>query len=69
MNLILILSLLTLFQLTSITTCFSQQESNSEYRWYKGNTHTHTTNSDGDSAPEIVAKWYHDHRYNLKIDK
>lgn len=25
-------------------------------RWYKGNLHTHTTNSDGDSAPDVVAR-------------
>ena len=24
-------------------------------RWFKGNTHTHTTNSDGDAPPEQVA--------------
>ena len=27
-------------------------------RWYKGNTHTHTTYSDGDSPPEVVVDWY-----------
>jgi hypothetical protein len=34
-------------------------------RWYKGNTHTHTLNSDGDSAPESVAKWYRDSGYDF----
>lgn len=34
-------------------------------RWYKGNTHTHTINSDGDSTPETVVKWYKDNRYNF----
>ena len=34
-------------------------------RWYKGNTHTHTLNSDGDSPPEAVVKWYSDNRYNF----
>lgn len=34
-------------------------------RWYKGNTHTHTKNSDGDSVPEDVVKWYADHKYNF----
>jgi hypothetical protein len=28
--------------------------------WYKGNLHTHTTNSDGKMAPEILAKKYLD---------
>ncbi len=26
--------------------------------WLKGNIHTHTTNSDGDSSPDHVASWY-----------
>jgi hypothetical protein len=25
-------------------------------RWYKGNTHTHTLNSDGDSTPDEVVR-------------
>ena len=32
-------------------------------RFYKGNTHTHTLNSDGDSAPDDVAHWYREHGY------
>jgi len=35
--------------------------------WYKGNTHTHTTNSDGDSPPEVVARWYKDHGYDFLV--
>ena len=31
--------------------------------WYKGNTHAHTTNSDGNAGPYEVAKWYKDHGY------
>lgn len=34
-------------------------------KWYKGNTHTHTLNSDGDSPPDAVVKWYKDNRYNF----
>jgi uncharacterized protein (TIGR03437 family) len=33
--------------------------------WYRGNTHTHTTNSDGDSSPMAVASWYKDAGYNF----
>lgn len=33
--------------------------------WYKGNTHTHTLNSDGDSTPADVAEWYRENRYNF----
>ena len=35
--------------------------------WFKGNTHTHTTLSDGDSPPETVAKWYKDHGYQFVV--
>ncbi|MGF1573774.1 MAG: PHP domain-containing protein [Sumerlaeia bacterium] len=33
--------------------------------WYKGNTHAHTINSDGDSSPETVARWYKDNGYDF----
>jgi hypothetical protein len=36
-------------------------------RWYKGNTHTHTINSDGDSTPDEVAKWYREHGYQFVV--
>ena len=36
-------------------------------RWYKGNTHTHTINSDGDSTPEQVVRWYREHGYNFLV--
>jgi hypothetical protein len=34
-------------------------------RWYRGNTHTHTLNSDGDSPPDSAARWYRDHGYQF----
>jgi hypothetical protein len=33
--------------------------------WYKGNLHTHTLNSDGDSTPDDVVRWYREHGYNF----
>jgi hypothetical protein len=36
-------------------------------RWYKGNTHTHTINSDGDSTPDDVVRWYREHRYQFVV--
>jgi hypothetical protein len=36
-------------------------------RWYKGNTHTHTLNSDGDSTPEEVVRWYREHGYQFLV--
>ena len=34
-------------------------------RWLKGNTHAHTTNSDGDAPPDQVVAWYEDHGYDF----
>jgi hypothetical protein len=36
-------------------------------RWYKGNTHAHTINSDGDSTPVDVATWYREHGYQFVV--
>jgi len=36
-------------------------------RWWKGNTHTHTTNSDGDTPPDQVARWYRMHGYQFLV--
>jgi hypothetical protein len=36
-------------------------------RWYKGNTHTHTLNSDGDSTPDEVVRWYRAHGYAFVV--
>ncbi len=35
------------------------------FHWYKGNTHTHTTMSDGDSTPGLVARWYRNNGYDF----
>src|SRR5580692_7244221 len=35
--------------------------------WYKGNTHTHTSNSGGDSTPDEVAKWYRENGYAFVV--
>jgi hypothetical protein len=36
-------------------------------RWYRGNTHVHTTESDGNGMPAEVAQWYHDHGYDFVV--
>jgi uncharacterized protein (TIGR03437 family) len=36
-------------------------------QWYRGNTHTHTNNSDGDSSPESVAARYKSLGYNFVV--
>jgi hypothetical protein len=38
-----------------------------ELRWYRGNTHTHTLNSDGDSTPDEVVRWYREHGYQFLV--
>lgn len=40
-------------------------DSKSALRWWKGNTHTHTLNSDGDTSPDDVARWYREHGYHF----
>src|SRR5262245_6257851 len=35
--------------------------------WYKGNTHAHTLNSDGDSTPDDVVRWYREHGYRFIV--
>ena len=35
--------------------------------WYRGNIHTHTTESDGDAEPEKVVEWYNNHGYDFLV--
>jgi hypothetical protein len=35
--------------------------------WYKGNIHTHTTESDGDADPKTVVRWYRRHGYDFLV--
>ncbi len=36
-----------------------------DLHWFKGNLHSHTINSDGDSSPDAVARWYKERRYQF----
>lgn len=36
-------------------------------RWYKGNTHQHSLNSDGDSPIDVVLRWYREHGYQFSF--
>jgi hypothetical protein len=45
----------------------ARQDTAATGRWYKGNTHTHTLNSDGDSTPDEVVRWYRAHGYAFVI--
>ncbi len=44
---------------------FNSSAQEKKVNWYKGNTHTHTINSDGDSTPDEVVRWYREHGYNF----
>jgi hypothetical protein len=44
-----------------------QQPAGAPGKWYKGNTHTHTLNSDGDSLPDDVVRWYRGHGYQFLV--
>jgi len=62
------LLLLTLLALVGAAETHSRQTaSESAGRWYKGNTHTHTLNSDGDSTPDDVVRWYREHGYQFLV--
>ncbi len=39
----------------------------STWRWYKGQTHAHTLESDGDSTPEEVTRWYQERGYQFLV--
>lgn len=36
-------------------------------RWFRGNTHTHTLESDGDSSPADVVRWYRERGYDFLV--
>lgn len=39
----------------------------STWFWARGSLHTHTTNSDGDSPPQVVADWYRSNGYQFLV--
>jgi len=42
-----------------------QAQETQSLKWFKGNTHTHSLNSDGDSTPDDVERWYREQRYHF----
>ena len=38
-----------------------------EWRWWKGNTHTHSLWTDGDDYPEMIAEWYRANGYHFLV--
>ena len=47
------------------TTSAGRSAVGQQKKWYKGNLHTHTLNSDGDSTPADVVSWYRERHYNF----
>lgn len=45
----------------------AQASAAAQERWYRGNTHTHTTNSDGNMPPADVVRWYREHDYDFVV--
>jgi hypothetical protein len=45
----------------------SPQPSAPALQYFKGNTHAHTLESDGDSTPEEVTRWYKEHGYHFLV--
>jgi hypothetical protein len=60
-------SLSTSVLILALLCAFAFETPGQELRWYRGNTHTHTTNSDGDSAPADVVDWYKKNGYNFLV--
>ena len=61
-----VLLLLVLIAWNDIESSFARERQRGP-RWHKGNTHTHTLNSDGDSHPDDVVKWYRSHGYQFVV--
>jgi hypothetical protein len=51
--------------LATLARLLTAQSDSSALRWYRGNLHTHTINSDGDSPPYEVMTWYKRHGYQF----
>jgi hypothetical protein len=66
-RLLLLLSMATLLLVAISGPTNSEVAGSTSATWYKGNTHTHTLNSDGDSTPEDVVRWYREHGYQFLV--
>jgi hypothetical protein len=64
---VLALGVASLAGLVVVHGSVAQPEPAAPARWFKGNTHTHTVNSDGDSTPDDVVRWYREHGYQFVV--
>jgi hypothetical protein len=51
--------------LATVARLLTAQSETPAQRWYRGNLHTHSINSDGDSPPYEVMAWYKRHGYQF----
>lgn len=59
---------LAIFALLALAAPLSAQSTQSgTTRWFRGNTHTHTLESDGNTSPADVVKWYRDNGYDFVV--
>ena len=58
---------LFLFSIICLVSATVFAQPTTQTRWYRGNTHTHTKNSDGDSSPQDVVRWYQTHGYDFVV--
>ena len=61
------LALLILAAVVPLRNGRAEAASMADLRWFKGNTHAHTVNSDGDSTPDEVVRWYREHGYHFLV--
>jgi hypothetical protein len=59
--------LFTILLVFSVGQLSLAQHPNEFYHWYKGNIHTHTLNSDGDSTSGDVVRWYRENVYHFLV--
>ena len=62
-------SLIALLAAATAAAPAKAQDAPADLHWFKGNTHTHTINSDGDSSPDDVVKWYRTHGYQFVVPR
>ena len=46
---------------------FIAPSAHGQSRWFKGNTHAHSLNSDGDVPVDAVVRWYREHGYHFVV--
>ncbi len=53
------------FVLLTVALLSFTHEAHGQSRWFKGNTHAHSLNSDGDVPVDAVVRWYREHGYHF----